>query len=135
MKYEAVKLACVTFLLGASVMVQGLLAQPEAPSSQALSERAQRGMELFRNNCFVCHSVSGVDARVYDGYMDEDSQAAPVSLDGLFKRKALDVKAEESLAESLKEFIKMGPTPGMPGFRYTLSDIQIADIVEFLKSK
>ena len=97
-----------------------------AQSQQAgppLSERAQKGKALFNDRCFVCHDVDS--ARV---------KPLGPTLNGLFKRDKL-VVGKPVTEENVKEVIKTGPTPGMPAFQYTLSDQEIADVVEYLKVK
>jgi len=97
--------------------------QTSKSAPPALSESAKRGKGLFADNCFVCH--------------DRDSERVkPLgpTLDGLFQRKQLIV-GKPVTEENVKEMIRMGPTPGMPGFRYKLSPEEINDIVEFLKTK
>ena len=49
------------------------------------------------------------------------------------KRKTL-VTGKPVNEENIKEVIKTR-TPGMPAFRHTLSDQEINDVVEFLKTK
>ena len=88
-----------------------------------LSEAAQKGKDLFQDACFLCH--------------DQDSERVPLlgpSLNGLFKRTTL-VTGKPVSPENVKELIKTGPTPNMPGFRYSLSDQEIDDVLEFLKTK
>ena len=88
-----------------------------------LSEKAQKGKALFNDRCFVCHDVDSARVR----------PLGP-TLDGLFKRDKL-VVGKPVTDENVKEVIKTGPTPGMPGFRYTLSDQEIDDLVAYLKVK
>jgi mono/diheme cytochrome c family protein len=100
-----------------------LSAQGQGGASAALSERAKHGKDIFNVRCYVCH--------------DRDSNRVKLlgpSLDGLFKKKTLIVGKPVS-EDNVKEVIKTGPTPGMPSFRYSLSDQEIGDVVEFLKTK
>jgi len=89
----------------------------------ALSERAVKGRKVFEDRCYVCHQKDS----------NRVKEIAP-TLDGLFKRDRL-IAGKPVTAENVKEVIKMGPTPGMPAFRYTLSDPEIDDLIEFLKTK
>ena len=41
----------------------------------------------------------------------------------------------QKVNSGVKEVIKMGPTPGMPAFRYVLTDQEIDDLVEYVKVK
>jgi len=100
-----------------------LAAQSQRNDSAALSERAQIGKEIFNDRCYLCHDVDS----------DRRKPLGP-SLEGLFRRSALIV-GKPANEENVKEVIRMGPTPGMPAFRYMLSDRQIDDLVEYLKTK
>lgn len=102
-------------------MAWGQSAKSEAAP---LSEKARKGKLIFQDACFVCH--------------DTDFDRVPLlgpSLNGLFKRKTLVSGGKPVNAGNVKEEIKMGTTPGMPGFRYALSEQEIDDVVEFLKTK
>ena len=92
--------------------------------SASLSEKAQRGKGIFNDRCHVCHDVDSERVR----------RLGPPSLNGLFKRDKL-VTGKPVTAENVKEIIKTGPTQGMPAFRYTLTDPEIDDLVEYLKVK
>ena len=102
---------CLTIFL----MVGGVRAQSTATKKEtvSLSEKAERGKRIFQDACFLCHAV-------------DSERVKPVgpSLDGLFKQTTL-VTGKPVNAENVKEAIKMGPTPGMPGFRYTFSQHEI----------
>jgi mono/diheme cytochrome c family protein len=82
-----------------------------------------RGKELFQDYCYLCHDRAS-----------ERVKALGPSLNGLFKRETLIVGKPVNAA-NVTEVIKTGPTPGMPSFRYALTDEQIGDVVEFLKTK
>ena len=51
------------------MMASQASAQSTPNAVPPLSESAEKGKELFRSTCVVCHSVTGIQARVYDGYM------------------------------------------------------------------
>ena len=108
----------VVFLLGAS-----LQAQAQGSAAANLSEGALRGKEIFQDYCFLCHDRAS-----------ERVKPLGPSLNGLFKRQTLMVGKPVNEA-NVAEVIKTGPTPGMPAFRYALSDQEISDLVEFLKTK
>ena len=93
------------------------------PVSAQLSERASKGRKVFEDRCYVCHQKDS----------DRVKEIGP-SLNGLFKRERL-ITGKPVTAENLKEIITTGPTPNMPGFRYTLSVQEIDDLIEFLKTK
>ena len=91
------------------------------PTRPATAE--ERGRLIFKQRCRICHDEYTTGARVL-----------ALKIDGLFqKQKLFDGKPVND--ENVMEVIKMGPTPGMPGFRYTLSDQEIRDLVAFLKTK
>ena len=96
----------------------------QVPGGASLSERAERGRKVFDRRCYVCHQKDS----------ERVKELGPPMLDGLFKRDRL-VTGKPVTIENLKEIIKMGPTPGMPAFRYTLSDPEIDDLIEYLKTK
>ena len=96
----------------------------QSPKGDAsLSEKARKGKEIFNDRCHICHDVDS-----------ERVKPLGPTLNGLYKREKLAVGKPVTDA-NVKEVIKMGPTPGMPAFRYTLSDPEIDDLIEFLKTK
>jgi len=101
----------------------GLPLWAQGPGRPALSERAEKGRLIFDHRCYVCHQRDS----------DRVKDIAP-PLDGLFARPRL-VTGKPATPENVKEIIKFGPTPNMPAFRYTLSDLEIDDLIEFLKTK
>jgi mono/diheme cytochrome c family protein len=108
----------------ASLIVFAVLVATVPASSQlSLSERAVKGRKVFEDRCYVCHQKDS----------NRVKEIAP-ALDGLFKRDRL-IAGKPVTPENVKEVIKLGPTPGMPAFRYTLSDPEIDDLIEFLKTK
>ena len=108
----------VVFLLGVSPQ-----AQSQGNSPPNVSERMGRAKEIFQDYCFLCHDRAS-----------ERVKPLGPSLNGLFKRQTLIVGKPVNEA-NVAEVIKTGPTPGMPAFRYALSDQEISDLVEFLKTK
>jgi mono/diheme cytochrome c family protein len=117
-RYTGAGAFAVVLLLGGSL-------QAQAPGGAAanLSERALRGKELFQDYCFLCHDRAS-----------ERVKPLGPSLNGLLRRQSLIVGKPVNEA-NVAEVIKTGPTPGMPSFRYALTDQQIGDVVEFLKTK
>ena len=116
-------------LIAFAVFDLSLTSQSQAQNVQAqksgpvLSERAQKGKDVFTDRCFVCHDV-------------DSPRVKPLgpSLNGLYKKEKL-VSGKPVNDANVKEQIKIGPTPNMPGFRYTLTDQQIDDLIEYLKVK
>ena len=107
-------------LLGASLQAQ---AQSQGNSPPSMSARMERAKEIFQDYCFLCHDQAS-----------ERVKPLGPSLNGLFQRQTLIVGKPVNEA-NVAEVIKTGPTPGMPAFRYALSDQEISDLVEFLKTK
>ena len=112
-------LLAVVLLLGTPVA-----AQTPASAPSALSAKAQNGKAIYTDRCFICHDVDSNRVR----------RLGPPPLDGLFKKRTL-INGKPVNEANVTEMITVGPTPGMPGFRYTLSDQEIGDLVEFLKTK
>ena len=111
--------------LGCMILIGAVAeAQSEKAGASALPEKTARGQEIFKQNCRICHDVYTRGAKMLVG----------PTLDGLFQRKTLIVGKPVNEA-NVKEVIQTGPTPGMPGFRYVLSDDEMDVLVEFLKTK
>src|SRR6202049_4894214 len=78
---------------------------------------ADRGENIYWHKCWACHN--------------KYQQAAP-QLEGLFKQAAL-ITGVPVNEENVAAHIKKGG-PGMPSFRTTLSDADVADVVSSLHS-
>jgi streptogramin lyase/mono/diheme cytochrome c family protein len=78
---------------------------------------ADRGENIYWHKCWACHN--------------KYQQAAP-QLEGLFKQAAL-ITGVPVNEENVAAHIKKGG-PGMPSFRTTLSDADVADVVSYLHS-
>lgn len=110
-------------LVAAMLMGASLEAQSQPGGYTTPSGKTSEGRELFQHRCFICH--------------DRDSdrvKALGPTLDGLFKRKTL-ITGQPVTEENVREVIKTGPTPGMPAFKYSLSEHEIDLLIEFLKTK
>jgi streptogramin lyase/mono/diheme cytochrome c family protein len=79
---------------------------------------ADRGENIYWHKCWACHN--------------KYQQAAP-QLEDLFKQAAL-ITGVPVNEENVAAHIKKGG-PGMPSFRTTLSDSDVADIVSYLRSE
>ena len=79
---------------------------------------ADRGENIYWHKCWACHN--------------KYQQAAP-TLEGLFKQPAL-ITGVPVNEENVAAHIKKGG-PGMPSFRTTLSDSDVADVVSYLHSE
>ena len=72
----------------------------------------QRGEELYFYKCWFCHSAL--------------AERAPV-LEDLFDRPSV---SEQSVAEKIRQ-----GGPGMPAYRHTLNDADVADLMSYLSSE
>jgi len=79
---------------------------------------AERGENIYWHKCWACHN--------------KYQQAAP-QLEGLFKQAAL-ITGVPVNEENVAAHIKKGG-PGMPSFRTTLIDSDVADVVSYLRSE
>ena len=128
-KLSLLLLAILVIALAVTARPQQTQPPQNAQASQngaALSGRAKNGKLIFNDYCYRCHQVDSARAKPL-GPMGPE-------LAGIFKKDKLIVGKPVTEA-NVKEVIKTGPTPGMPGFRYTLSDQQIDDVIEYLKVK
>ena len=95
-----------------------LIGQPAlAAPSLAAPSATERGMELARRNCSMCHAIGDVGA--------SPNPASP-PFRQLGRRYPL-----ENLEEALAEGILTGH-PAMPQFRFSASEIR--DLIAYLKS-
>ena len=116
-------LAVAIFSLSLTIHAQSREAQ-SAGGGPSLSEKAKKGKLIFNDYCYRCHQVDSERAKPL-------GPMGPV-LKGLFQREKLIVGKPVTEA-NVREVIKTGPTLGMPGFRYTLTDQEINDLIEYLK--
>jgi len=80
-------------------------------------EGAARGENLYKNKCWVCHHQYQKDAP---------------DLKDLYQRQGLMLSGEPVNDATVSAQIKNGG-PGMPSFRTTLSDKDVADLVSYLR--
>ena len=78
----------------------------------------ERGQEIFYYKCWFCHN--------------EFTKDIP-KLEGLYKRAAL-LSGEPVNDANVKEKLRNGG-PGMPGYKYTLNDADLNDLVSYLREK
>nr|TFG55317.1 MAG: c-type cytochrome [Hyphomicrobiales bacterium] len=90
--------------------------QQAAPSGPA------RGQEIYYYRCWTCHN----------SFTNAAGSPAPM-LEGLFERDTLPMSGATVNDENVAQKIRDGGSL-MPGFKYTMSDDDIADIVAYLKS-
>ncbi len=81
---------------------------------------AQRGEELYYYKCWMCHNAYSVEA------------GTPATLlKDLYQRPVL-MSGQPVNDETVAEKIRNGG-PGMPGYRYSLSDRDIADLLSYIR--
>jgi mono/diheme cytochrome c family protein len=82
---------------------------------------ADKGKDVFDQNCSVCHNSDSTDTKVGPG------------LKGLFKKVELANKKKVTDANVL-DFVNKGSEKGMPGFADQLNDQEKADLIAYLKT-
>jgi mono/diheme cytochrome c family protein len=83
----------------------------------------QRGEEIYYMKCWICHNDYTIKA---------EKGAAP-TLRGLFKREGLwngDAVNDETVTKQIRD-----GSSRMPGFRYTLNDKDMSDLMAYLRDK
>ena len=85
---------------------------------KAAKSGRERGQEIFSYKCWFCHN--------------EFTKGAP-SLSDLYKRPQL-VSGPPVNDDTVKEKIRNGG-PGMPAYKTTLSDADLADLVSFVRER
>jgi len=83
----------------------------------------QRGEEIYYMRCWICHNDYTIKA---------EKGAAP-TLRGLYKKEGLwngDPVNDETVTKQIKE-----GSSRMPGFKYTLNDKDMADLMAYLRDK
>ena len=78
---------------------------------------AQRGEELYYYKCWMCHN--------------QFAKTGP-QLHDLFKRPKFSSSAYDVTDSNVADKIKMGG-PGMPSFGTTLKDVDVADLIAYIK--
>jgi mono/diheme cytochrome c family protein len=110
----------VVFLLVIFFGLAGATGPVWADSCDADKTFGREDKTLFARHCGVCHSLSGLWARV----------GPP--LKGLFERERL-VTGKPVTDENVREIILKGGPGLMPGFQYMLSADQVNEILRDIK--
>ena len=106
-------------LIPSGALAQGGSAEPPRKLPPELSEPARRGEWLYIKNCPLCH--------IHDREREVTGAWAQTDLRGI-----LDDRPEEAV----RALIMQGMPPlGMPGFRYTLDEEDLDDLIAFLKER
>ena len=89
---------------------------------QAASDGVARGQEIYYYRCWTCHN----------SYTRDAGSPGPL-LETLYERETLMLSGEPVTDANVAKKIRDG-SPLMPGFRHTMSDDDVADMVAYLKS-
>jgi cytochrome c2 len=108
-------------MCGALVGASALWAQQAKKATGGNSAAVARGKTLFQQKCAMCH---------YD--ISEQKKIGP-GLKGISKRGTFTVNGNKISDESLKNWIENGDQL-MPGFKDTLEQAQIKDVIAYVKS-
>lgn len=93
-----------------------------AGSTAFAAGNADKGKDVFEQNCGVCHNADSTERKMGPG------------LKGLYKKAGLVNKKKVTDANVL-EFINKGSSEkGMPGFADQLTDQEKSDLVAYLKT-
>jgi mono/diheme cytochrome c family protein len=110
---DSVRFAALAFIsISAFGAASGALAQG-APDPSTFTDTQREGLRLFSQSCGVCHTPVQQRTRQYGPVLSRDT-----------------LGGDEEL---MREFIGLG-TDRMPGFRFYFEPVQIADIVQFIKT-
>jgi streptogramin lyase/cytochrome c2 len=90
---------------------------------QAVAEGPERGAEIYYYRCWTCHNT-------YTAKAEPNTSGPP--LEAIFDRSVMLSGAQMS-DENVADKIRHGG-PGMPAFRYSMSDDDIADMIAYLRS-
>ena len=85
---------------------------------------AERGQHIYYLKCWICHNEYAIES--------DPKNAAP-TLKGLYTRQQLR-SGKPVTDENVKAKIADGG-PGMPSYRHTLNDVDLTDLVTYLREK
>ena len=119
------RLAGITCELTASFKLQALLAATLALTPAAISAQskgsAEKGNEVFDEQCASCHEAYSSDRKVGPG------------LKFLYAKGKLESNGKAVSDASVREVIEKGGK-GMPAFKETMSDDDKTDLIAYLKT-
>lgn len=114
----------IPLVLAFVLVLSGTTAAQQALSPADLTPAEKSGRTLFQTRCAMCHvgQEPGTEARD-----DENAPRRPATLGPLLSQ------ANTSDEARLREKIQLG-SDRMPGYRYTLTDEQIDQVIAFMKT-
>jgi len=104
-------------------VLSGTLYAQQAQSSPPLTEAEKSGRKIFQTRCAMCHV--GQEPAVE--MSSPNAERRPATMGPLLSR------ANTANEATLKQKIKDGSVK-MPGYKYTLTDHQIDQVVAFMKT-
>jgi len=110
------------FLVFATVLLSGTMSAQQAQPSSTLTASEKAGRSIFQTRCAMCHV--GQDPA---SEMTTAAERRPATMGPLLSR------ANTTNEAALRQKIKDGSVK-MPGYKYTLSDEQVEQIVAFMKT-
>lgn len=106
-------------LLAAAIVAGALIASPQ-PGHAAAADAAA-GKKVFTDNCTACHSAS------------TNQTIAGPGLKGLYKNPKLPATGKPVNDANVRKQILNGGG-GMPGFKGQLSDVDVDNLIAYLKT-
>jgi mono/diheme cytochrome c family protein len=104
-------------------VLSGTLAAQAAQSSPPLSDAEKSGRKIFQTRCAMCHV--GQEPAVE--MQSQSAERRPATMGPLLSR------ANTTNEATLKQKIKDGSVK-MPGYKYTLTDQQVDQVIAFMKT-
>ena len=114
----------IPLVLAFVLVLSGTTAAQQALSPADLTPAEKSGRTLFQTKCAMCHvgQEPGTEARD-----DENAPQARPTLGPVLSQRHANNEA------GLREKIQLG-SDRMPGYRYTLTDEQIDQVIAFMKT-
>jgi mono/diheme cytochrome c family protein len=109
-------------ILFAPVLLSGIVTAQQGQSSPSLKPAEKAGRSIFQTRCAMCHvgQEPAVEA-------SPSSERRPSTMGPLLSRSHTTNEA------ALRQKIKDG-SARMPGYKYTLSDEQVDQVIAFMKT-
>ena len=112
---------CLTALF-ATLLLAGTVTAAPAQSSPSLSPAEKAGRSIFQTRCAMCHVGQDPAAE-----LSTNSERRPATMGPLLSRS--NTTNETALRQKIKD-----GSVRMPGYKYTLSDEQVDQVVAFMKT-